>query len=258
MPPLVLREDGLESSSNLQTEQSQGVKRYPCCHQARCTSIWTVQMQILSDHRLGLIYLLSTSSTDFPQVEGELARIKRSVRKQIDKAKTFVERFDYDLGIRRIAADAPPELLAMWEELKHAYHAENDAEEKVQDCLDKSVVHLLYCTVLMLVTRYPQMSELIRQAKQCMDAKVDCPAVFERLGAVTELDIERKELQRIADNAKATRLEAQKVFLRSLQVLSVALTAYRNLQSWELRFILHICLLQEEPLQSATDVRIWL
>jgi hypothetical protein len=232
------------------------VKRYPCCPQARGTSIWKVQVQILSDNRLGLVYLLSTSSTDFPQVEGELARIKRSVRKQIEKAKTFVEGFHSDLEIRRIAADAPAELLAMWEELKHAYQADNEAEEKVQDCLDKSVVPFPCSIILMLVTRYPKTSELIRQAKQCMDAKVNFPAVFERLELVTKLDTERKELQKIADDAKATRLEAQKVFLRSLQVLVVALTAYRNLQSWELRFILHICLLQEEPLQSAIEVRI--
>ena len=89
-----------------------------------------------------------------------------------------------------------------------------------------------------------------------MDAKVNFPAVFERLGEVTELDTERKELQKIADDAKATRLEAQKVFLHSLRVLAVALMAYRNLQSWELRLILHMCLLQEELPQSATEVRI--
>ena len=146
----------------------------------------------------------------------------------------------------------------MWDDLKHAYQAENEAEEKVQDCLDKSVVPFLCSTILKLVTRYPEMSELIRQAKQCMDAKVNFPAVFERLEVVTKLDTERKELQKIADDAKATRLEAQKVLLRSLQVPALALTAYRNLQSRELRFILHMCLLHEEPLQSATEVWIWL
>ena len=72
------------------------------------------------------------------------------MRKQIEKAKVFIERFDSDLEIRRFASDAPPELLAMWEDLERAYQTENAAEEKVQDCLEKSVVPFLCSTILIM------------------------------------------------------------------------------------------------------------
>lgn len=43
-----------------------------------------------------------------------------------------------------------------------------------------------------------------------MDNKVGFPALFERLVIVSKLDAERKKLQKVADEAKTTRLEAEK------------------------------------------------
>jgi len=158
------------------------------------------------------------------------------VRKQIGKARAFVDKFSSDLEIRRTAADASPELLTLWEELKHAYQAENNAGEKIEDCLDKHAASFLRSTVLTL-RRYPKTSEMIRQTKESVDAKVNFPALFERLLVVTKLDDERKELQKFADDAKATRLEFEKVSYCVYKFTTMSLTICRESQAWELLLI---------------------
>lgn len=77
---------------------------------------------------------------DFIKVEEELTKGKQSVRKQIEKAKAFVDKFVSDLAIRETATDTSPKVLAAWKALQAAYQAENKAAEKVQDCCDKYVV----------------------------------------------------------------------------------------------------------------------
>jgi hypothetical protein len=158
------------------------------------------------------------------------------VRKQIEKARAFVHKFSSDLEIRRTGADASPELLALWEELKHAYQAENNAGEIIQDCLDKHAASFLSSAVLTL-RRYPKTSEMIRQTKESMNAKVNFPALFERLLVVKKLENERRELQKFADNAKATPLECEKVFSCAYKFATISLTVFRESRARELHLI---------------------
>jgi len=78
---------------------------------------------------------------------------------------------------------------------------------------------------------------MIRQTKESVDAKVNFPALFERLLVVTKLDNERKKLQKFAENAKATRLEFEKVLCCVYKSATISLTIFRESEAWELHLI---------------------
>jgi hypothetical protein len=79
------------------------------------------------------------TSAEIFKVEEELAQGQRAVRKQIEKAKAFLEKYSTDLEICRDAGDASMMFLTMWSVLKITYQNEIAANEMVQDCLDKFV-----------------------------------------------------------------------------------------------------------------------
>ena len=54
------------------------------------------------------------------------------------------------------------------------------------------------------------------------------PALLQQFTEVAYLDIERKKLQAVADEAKATRLMAEKVRLQNLQIIIQSLIAFQK------------------------------